>query len=243
MVYRQAEALVTSTEPQPSLLWIHGGPSSVDRWGFNGRAQYFANLGFVVVTVNYRGSSGFGLAHHDAVLGAGVGKADLEDCVAAAAHIRTHAAEMGVDLSRRIGVGGHSWGGYLTLMCMCSPDAEGVFSCGVAGAGIADWITQLRETELRGYDRQILGGWVHEGDLRERAVERSPITHAERLAAPMLVLHGADDLNVPYSQIVDFVDAAKSATDPHARVEFVSYVRPAPTRQRAYQPAPFGLGC
>ena len=112
MVYRQAEALVTSTEPQPSLLWIHGGPSSVDRWGFNGRAQYFANLGFVVVTVNYRGSSGLGLAHHDAVLGNGVGKADLEDCVAAAAHIRTHAAEMGVDLSRGIGVGGHSWGGY-----------------------------------------------------------------------------------------------------------------------------------
>ena len=55
------------------------------------------------------------------------------------------------------GVGGHSWGGYLTLMCMCAPVAAGVFSCGMAGAAISDLNIQLRQTELRAYDRQILG--------------------------------------------------------------------------------------
>ena len=153
--------------------------------------------------------------------GTGVGVADLEDVLAVAAYIRSHAEEMNVDLSRGIGVGGHSWGGYLTLMSMCNPMAAGVFSCGMSGAGISDLGIQLRETELRPYDRQILGGWPYEKEQEWR--ERSAVTNADKLAAPFLIQHGADDLNVPYSQIVEFVAAAEKATAPNAKVTFISY--------------------
>ena len=120
-----------------------------------------------------------------------------------------------------VGVGGHSWGGYLTLMSMCDPLAAGVFSCGMSGAGISDLAIQLRETELRPYDRQILGGWPYEKEKEWR--ERSAVTNADKLAAPFLIQHGADDLNVPYSQIVEFVAAAEKATAPNAKVTFISY--------------------
>ncbi len=207
MVFRQASSLQQeqdASKPRPALLWIHGGPSGCDEWRFSGRPQYLANLGFVVITVDYRGSFGFGLHHHDAVFGSaegtGVGVADLEDCVCVADYVRAHAPDLGVDLSRgigspntkpkhiskndivlaiptpvcnkssksrtdmynlRTGIGGHSWGGYLTLMCMCAPLAAGVFSCGMAGAAISDLNIQLRKTELRAYDRQILGDTQH----------------------------------------------------------------------------------
>lgn len=110
MVFRQASSLQpeeAESKAKPALLWIHGGPSGCDEWRFSGRPQYLANLGFVVFTVDYRGSYGFGLHHHDAVFGSsegtGVGVADLEDCIHVANYIRGRAADLGVDLSRGIG--------------------------------------------------------------------------------------------------------------------------------------------
>ena len=70
-------------------------------------------------------------------------------------------------------------------------------------------------------DRQILGGWPYEKEKEWRA--RSAVTTVDQLAAPLLVQHGADDLNVPYSQILEFVDAAKQAKNPKAHVTFHSY--------------------
>jgi dipeptidyl aminopeptidase/acylaminoacyl peptidase len=89
------------------------------------------------------------------------------------------------------------------------------------GAAISDLNIQLRQTELRPYDRQILGGWPYEKEDEWRA--RSAVTNASKLTAPLLVQHGADDLNVPYQQIVEFVDAAKKADAPGASVTFHSY--------------------
>ena len=79
--------------------------------------QTSLDTGFVVCVPNFSGSTGFGVEHMDSVLGKGCGIADLADCLAAAQYMRGM-TDARVDLRRGVGVAGHSWGGYLSLMCM-----------------------------------------------------------------------------------------------------------------------------
>ena len=99
-----------------------------------------------MIVPNFRGSTGFGLAHMDAALGDGCGVVDLADCVACARHV---AALDGVDAARGVAVAGHSWGGYLALRALTDARARDAFSCGVSCAGISDWFVQQRHTEVR----------------------------------------------------------------------------------------------
>lgn len=197
----------------PPIVWIRGGPTGFSRSTFMPQPRWLANEGFVVITPNYRGSTGHGVAFMEAVAGEGVGKRDLHDVLAAAAYVKTLPA---VDLSRGVGIGGHSWGGYLTLMAVTqAPDA---FGCAVAGAAIADWTVQQAQTEVRWYDRWLVGGWLYEREAHAR--ERSPITHAERIKTPLLVLHGEQDKDVPFAQIGPFVEPAKKSGTP---IEYVTF--------------------
>jgi len=197
----------------PPVVWIRGGPTAFSRYTFSAFPQWLANEGFVVITANYRGSTGHGVEFMDAVAGEGVGKYDLQDVLAAAAHVKTLPW---ADLSRGVGIGGHSWGGYLTLMAVTQ--APDVFSCAAAGAAIADWTVQQAQTEVRWYDRWLVGGWLYERDAHAR--DRSPITHADRLKTPLLVLHGERDTDVPFAQIGPFVERAKKSGAP---VEYVTF--------------------
>ena len=79
--------------------------------------QTSLDTGYVVCVPNFSGSTGFGVEHMDSVLGKGCGIADLADCLAAAQYMRGM-TDARVDLRRGVGVAGHSWGGYLSLMCM-----------------------------------------------------------------------------------------------------------------------------
>jgi dipeptidyl aminopeptidase/acylaminoacyl peptidase len=188
----------------PAIVWIRGGPTSVSRYDFVPICNWLANEGFVVVTPNYRGSTGFGLAHMRAVSSDGLGKADLSDVLAAGQFARLLPY---VDASRGVGIGGRSWGGYLTLMAVTQAPDE--FSCAVAGAAISDWRIQQAETEVRYYDRWLLGGWLYEQS--ERGRDRSPVSAVDRIKAPLLIYHGEDDRDVPFRQIKEFVEAAKRA--------------------------------
>ena len=82
-------------------------------------------------------------------------------------------------------------------------------------------------SQVRYYDHALMGGWVHEEGVRARAVEASPLTHAARLQAPLLVLHGEADVDVPFAQVKAFVEAARAsrrADDPAApALEFASF--------------------
>ena len=97
----------------------------------------------------------------------------------------------------------------------------------MACAGIADWFCQQRHTEVRYYDYALMGGWVYEPAIRERAKEQSPLTRADHLRSPLLVLLGEDDIDVPFAQARAFVDAARASRrsdDPAApALEFVSF--------------------
>ena len=197
----------------PPIVWIRGGPTAVSRFTFSGQPAWLANEGFAVLTLNYRGSTGHGVPFMEAVAAEGVGKLDLQDVLDAAAYMKTLPS---VDLARGVGIGGHSWGGYLTLMAVTH--APETFSCAVAGAAIADWTVQQAKTEVRWYDRWLVGGWLYEREAHAR--ERSPITHAEKLKAPLLVMHGEQDTDVPFAQIGPFVDRARKSGTP---VEYITF--------------------
>lgn len=213
-----------SEAPQPALVWAHGGPMACFGFDYNPIAAWLSSLGYVVLVPNFAGSTGFGIALMDRVLGEGCGVADLADCVACAEYLR---ALEGVDARRGVGIAGHSWGGFLALRAMTAPAARGVFACGIACAGIADWFCQQRHTEVRYYDYALMGGWVYEEHVKPRAVAQSPLTHAAELKAPLLVLHGEADIDVPFAQVKAFVEAARAARradDPAApALEFASF--------------------
>ena len=219
LLYRPAP----SDTPAPAIVWAHGGPMAAFSFDYNPIASWLASLGYVVLVPNFAGSVGFGIAHMDKVLGEGCGVVDLEDCVACAQFAKTLD---GVDTRRGVAIAGHSWGGFLTLRALTTPGALEAFSCGIATAGIADWYTQQRHTEVRYYDFALMGGWVYEPQIRDRAKERSPTTHVANLQSPLLVLHGEADIDVPFAQVKAFVDAARAARrdEPGApALEFVSF--------------------
>jgi dipeptidyl aminopeptidase/acylaminoacyl peptidase len=197
----------------PAIIWIRGGPTAVCRYEFNPFYNWLANQGYVVITPNYRGSIGYGIRYMVAVAGEGLGKNDLSDVLATSRYIRTLPY---VDLTRGLGIGGHSWGGYLALMAVIhAPDD---FSCAVAGAAITDWFIQQAQTEVRYYDRWLIGGWVYE--QTERAKERSPVNFVECIRVPLLLYHGEEDRDVPFSQFWPFVEKARQAG---VEVECVTY--------------------
>lgn len=197
----------------PAIVWIHGGPTGISRCDFAANSSWLANEGYVVIVPNFRGSTGFGVPHMAAVSGDGLGKNDLSDVLAAGRYARSLPY---VDLARGIGVGGRSWGGYLTLLA--TTQAPDDFTCAVAGAAISDWSIQQAQTEVRGYDHWLVGGWVYEQPDRVR--ERSPVHFVDQITAPLLVYHGEEDHDVPFPQIVRFVEQARRAG---AEIEWVSY--------------------
>jgi len=212
--------------PLQPILWLHGGPMCQYSFDFNPLLSWLASCGYLVLAPNFSGSTGNGLDFMSRVLGEGCGLADLSDCLACAKWLRNYKEkEPRLDLSRGIAVAGHSWGGYLAFMCMLESDTNGesVFSCGVAAAGITDWFVQQRHTEVRYYDYALMGGWVYEKEVQARARAVSPISKATNLRAPLLVLHGDKDQDVPFEQIPPFVQSAKSSPHPNACVEFHAY--------------------
>jgi len=197
----------------PAIVWIRGGPTDVCRFDFAPLCNWLANEGFVVITPNYRGSIGYGVKHMEAVAGDGLGKNDLSDVLTVGRYVRTLPY---VDLTRGVGVGGRSWGGYLTLMA--ATQAPNDFSCAVAGAAISDWSIQQANTEVRYYDRWLVGGWVYEQP--DRVMQRSPVNFVERIKVPMLVYHGEEDADVPFAQIGEFVGKARQVG---VAIEYKSY--------------------
>jgi dipeptidyl aminopeptidase/acylaminoacyl peptidase len=188
----------------PAIIWIRGGPTSMCQYKFEPIYNWLANLGYIVMTLNYRGSVGYGVEYMNAVAGDGVGRCDLSDIIVAAKYAKALPC---VDSTRGLGVGGRSWGGYLALMSVAA--GTDLFGCAVADAAISDWLLQQAETEVRHYDYWLLGGWVY--GQTERAKDRSPVNHLGSVGVPLLILHGKNDRDVPFSQAPRFVEQARKA--------------------------------
>ncbi|OAA82647.1 WD40/YVTN repeat-like-containing domain protein [Akanthomyces lecanii RCEF 1005] len=148
-------------EPLPTLVSIHGGPSSSDSisWDTGGRywSAYALSQGYGVLLPQYRGSSGRS-EKFSAYSGLGVGKYDYSDVIT----ITDHAVKQGFANPKRLMVGGWSQGGYLAYLCSVRNGLHGLgwkFQAGIPGAGIMDW-DSLCITSRTGasFQAQMTGG-------------------------------------------------------------------------------------
>jgi dipeptidyl aminopeptidase/acylaminoacyl peptidase len=187
----------------PMLVTVHGGPTDQSIAEWNPRAAYWASRGWAVLSVNYRGSTGYGRAYREALQGEW-GIADVDDVVSG---IR-HAISMGWCDPDRVVVTGGSAGGFTALL-VCAFHGD-LVRAGVSLFGVAD-LANLAATTHR-FESTYLDGLVGLLDAHaDRYRERSPVTHASRIKVPMLMLQGRDDKAVPVAQSDDMVAAMRAA--------------------------------
>lgn len=174
--------------PPPLLVWVHGGPTDQRVVAFNARFGWWLDRGWAILDVDHRGSTGHGRAWERA-LQHRWGEADVEDCLAALDDVLA----AGLADAERVVATGSSAGGFTALNLLARhPDR---FAAGVALSAVAD-LVDLAERSHR-FERHSTLDLV--GDHAAH-VERSPLTHAGRITAPVLLLHGTDDPVVPVDQ-------------------------------------------
>jgi dipeptidyl aminopeptidase/acylaminoacyl peptidase len=175
--------------PFPTILHTHGGPEAVATQTFSPDAQAWLDHGFAFLTINYRGSITFGRDFQQQIWG-NLGHWELEDMVAA----RDWLVREGIADSARIFPSGRSYGGYLTLLALGKrPD---LWAGGMAGVAISDWTMLYEDSpETRGYCAAIFGGTPDERP--DQYVASSPITYAEAIRAPLLILQERHDARTP----------------------------------------------
>ncbi|MGK5632470.1 S9 family peptidase [Streptomyces sp. URMC 123] len=194
--------------PFPTVFDIHGGPTWHDSDAFASGPAAWVDHGFAVVRVNYRGSTGYGREWTDA-LKHRVGLIELEDIAA----VREWAIASGLADPRRLVLAGGSWGGYLTLLGLgVQPDA---WSLGLAAVPVADYVTAYHDEmeALKAMDRTLFGGSPEE--VPERYAASSPLTHVDRVRAPVYISAGVNDPRCPIRQVENYVRALAERGVPH----------------------------
>jgi dienelactone hydrolase len=184
--------------PYATAFLVHGGPESLDDDSYRARRAAYVDAGYAVVHVNYRGSTGYGSAWRDALTGR-PGLTELEDIGAVYDAL---VAEGIVDPSRALLTGG-SWGGFLTLLGLGTQPER--WAAGIAEVPVADYLAAYEDEMegLRAYDRALFGGSPDE--VHDVYVRSSPITYVDAVAAPVLVVAGANDPRCPIRQIDNYL--------------------------------------
>lgn len=179
-------------EAPPLLCWIHGGPT--DQWlvTFNPRHGYFLERGWAVLVPDHRGSTGHGRAYAQALAGRW-GELDVADCAAGMRQM----ADRGLVDGRRMVPIGSSAGGFTTLLLLARHPE--LCAAGVAVSAVAD-LVDLAERSHRfeaHYTHSLIGPLPEAAQLHH---DRSPLTLADAIVAPVLLLHGDADPVVPVDQ-------------------------------------------
>ena len=204
-------------EPLPMVLVAHGGPWARDIWGYNAWHQWLANRGYAVLSVNFRGSTGFGKAFINASIREWGAKMhnDLIDAV-------NWAVQEGIADRERVAIMGGSYGGYATLVGLTfTPET---FACGVDIVGPSNLVTLLES--IPPYWQPQVALWATRvGDHRTEEgraflTERSPLTHVDRIQRPLLIGQGANDPRVKQAEADQIVQAMQDKQIP---VTYVLY--------------------
>jgi dipeptidyl aminopeptidase/acylaminoacyl peptidase len=216
-------------ELPPLLVVVHGGPTSHATTVLDLSLQYFTSRGIAVVKVNYGGSTGYGREYRRKLNGRW-GEVDVEDSVAAARFL----GETGRVDPERVAIAGGSAGGYTALLALALRDE---FAAGISEFGVADVELLALETHKfeSHYEHSLIGPYPELADLYRA---RSPLTHADRIDAPLLILQGLDDKVVPPAQAEAMVDALRRRGVPYAYLAFAGEghgFRRAETQRRAME--------
>ncbi|HEY2672872.1 MAG TPA: S9 family peptidase [Rugosimonospora sp.] len=175
--------------PHPVLLMIHGGPFTQYGWGLFDEAQVYAGAGYAVVMGNPRGSSGYGQAHGRAIIG-NVGEASSVDLLALLD--AALASDPSLD-AQRVGVLGGSHGGFMTTWMSAHHGDRFKAAISERAVNAIDSFTGSSDI-----------GWAFADDLygpdpqRQRA--QSPLTYADRIQIPVLIIHSENDWRCPVEQ-------------------------------------------
>jgi dipeptidyl aminopeptidase/acylaminoacyl peptidase len=196
----------------PVVVMPHGGPSGHDDPAFDDWAQAFASRGYAVFQPNFRGSTN----RDEAFVRAGHGEwgrkmqTDISDGLAAL-------AAKGIVDPKRACIFGASYGGYAALAGVTLQ--QGLYRCAVAVAPVADLALMYR-TDVResGESRVVSRSLQDQLGPRSGYDDVSPARFAERADAPILLIHGKDDVVVPFEQSAKMADALRDAGKPHRLV-------------------------
>ncbi len=198
----------------PMVLLVHGGPAARDYWGFNSYHQLFANRGYAVLSVNFRGSTGFGKAFANA--GNRQWGREMHDDLLDAV---TWAVEHGVTERDQVCVFGASYGGYAVLAGLTL--TPNVFACGVDEFGASSLVTlfdAISPRELASWRVRLGDPSTPEG--RQALLDVSPLTHVARITRPLLIGQGANDATVKKSESDQMVSAMQARGVPVSYVVF-----------------------
>jgi dipeptidyl aminopeptidase/acylaminoacyl peptidase len=206
-----------ASAPRPLVLFVHGGPWARDRWGYHPYHQWLADRGYAVLSVNYRGSTGFGKAFVNASNLEWAGKMhdDLLDAV-------SWAVAQGVTTPDKVAIMGGSYGGYATLVGLTF--TPNTFACGVDIVGPSNLITLLQsippywESFLEEFSTRVGDHRTEEG--RALLASRSPLGLADKIVRPLLIGQGANDPRVKQAESDQIVTAMKAKRIP---VTYVLY--------------------
>nr|WP_298727633.1 prolyl oligopeptidase family serine peptidase [uncultured Steroidobacter sp.] len=199
------EAAGKKRSKQPAVLFFHGGPQRQMLLGWHPMGaythmyamnQFLASRGYVVLSVNFRGGTGYGLNFREPDEFAAGGGSEARDIAGAVAYLKSRGD---IDAAR-IGVYGMSYGGIMTSLALARYPQD--FAVGVDMAGVHNWKSFLPELTAPGASAEVA----------EVALQSSAMGSIRNWRAPVLLVHGDDDRAVVFSQTVELVRALRKET-------------------------------
>lgn len=193
----------SSGEKHPAVLFFHGGSRRQMLLGFHHRGYYhntyamnqmLANAGYVVLSVNYRSGIGYGMEFREAENYGATGASEFNDVMGSGLYLRSR-PDVDPD---RIGLWGGSYGGYLTALGLAR--ASHLFAAGVDIHGVHDWNVVMNGFRPS-YEPEDYP------EFSQLAYDSSPMAFMDGWTSPVLLIHGDDDRNVPFSETVDVAEA------------------------------------
>jgi Tol biopolymer transport system component/dienelactone hydrolase len=197
------------TKKHPAIIWIHGSGADQNYLAWHpgsyrmyyAISQYFAQQGYVILTPDYRGSSGYSRdwttgAFHD------LGGGETQDVNGGADYLKSLPY---VDPDR-IGIWGLSYGGFMTLQSIIT--APKLFACAIDVAGVGDWETWTTGGTLLG---RLGSTPVTDPAFYDRS---APVKHLDKIERPLMILQGLNDTNVPLWETIKIVDRLEKLGTP-----------------------------
>lgn len=194
-----------SGKKHPAVLFFHGGSRRQMLLGFHHSGYYhnafafnqcLANQGYIVLSVNYRSGIGYGMKFREALNYGARGASEYLDVMGAGLYMRNRAD---VDPAK-IGLWGGSYGGYLTALGLAK--SSDLFAAGVDIHGVHDW-NQVIKNFVPNYQPEKAK------EIAELAYQSSPMPYVKDWRSPVLLIHGDDDRNVPFSETVEIAEALR----------------------------------
>lgn len=188
----------------PTVILPHGGPWARDRWGFRPDVQFLANRGYAILQINFRGSTGFGRDFWEKSFKEW-GKSMQDDVTDGVQWL----IDQGISDPDRIGIFGASYGGYVVLAGLTfTPE---LYACGVDYVGVSNLFTILETIPpywepMREMMYEMMGNPEKDKELMKAV---SPVFHADKIKAPLMIAQGANDPRVKKSESDQIVEALR----------------------------------